>query len=273
MTVRFRIYFAIAILMTAFILLGSIKAAAQPEGGAIMAITEKASSGGGRATAGTAESSGKSSSSRTSSALPSKTPAASKSRTAGSAPRPVPAANPNSRFNGPVIGDKYSFLNFEIAEKVQPTWTLKAQSAGALGLVQVEVSIDQNGNVLSAHARTGNPLLHPEAERAALATRFNKPTADGRAARAVGFIVYRFGTEEQEYEQERKSRPKPDQDEEQAQGVHVPLVGGRVLFPCFQDRRSTVGKSCKNAEDDDPFFVPEFPDMQAIAFFHSLVAV
>jgi hypothetical protein len=132
----------------------------------------------------------------------------------------------NAKYNGPVIGDKYSFLNFEIAEKVQPIWTLKAQNAGALGLVQVEVLIDPNGNVLSAHARTGNPMLHPEAERAALATKFNKPTVNGRPTRAMGFIVYRFGTEEQEYEQERKNRERNQTDNVEA--LEGP-VGGGVL--------------------------------------------
>jgi hypothetical protein len=212
MTIRSCNLLTIMLLAMASALFISAKAVAQPEGGgAIMAIVEKPSSGGGRASTNTVEGKGKTASSGTSAALPRNSSRTSTPRSTRTAPRPIPTSNPN--YNGPVIGDKYSFLNFEIAEKVQPIWTLKAQNAGALGLVQVEVSIDSNGNVLSAHARTGNPLLHPEAERAALATKFNRPTIDGRPARAMGFIVYRFGTEEQEYEQEQKNKQRPPDEE------------------------------------------------------------
>jgi hypothetical protein len=96
-------------------------------------------------------------------------------------------------FNGPVLGDKYTFLNFEVISAQKPTHTIAAKQAGATGLVQVEILISENGNVLAAKARTGNKLLWPEAERAALASKFNHPTVNGQAARAMGFLVYRFG--------------------------------------------------------------------------------
>jgi hypothetical protein len=59
--------------------------------------------------------------------------------------------------------------------------------------VQVEVLINENGDVINAKARTGNKLLWDEAEAAALASKFNRPTDNGRPARAMGFLVYRFG--------------------------------------------------------------------------------
>ena len=96
-------------------------------------------------------------------------------------------------FSGPVLGDKYTFLNFEVISAETPIYRRAAKQAGASGLVQVEVLINENGDVLTAHARTGNKLLWDEAERAALASKFNKPTDNGRPARAMGFLVYRFG--------------------------------------------------------------------------------
>lgn len=208
-------------------LLISIKAAAQPEGGgAIMAIVEKPSSGGGKAASSMAEGQGKTAGSRSSSALPRNSGGTSTTKPGRSVVRPAPVASAN--YSGPVIGDKYSFLNFEIAEKVQPIWTLNAQNAGALGLVQVEVLIDPNGNVLSAHARTGNMLLRPEAERAALATRFNKPTVNGRPARAFGFVVYRFGTEEQEYEQEQKNKKRNSGGEAAPSSIVGGVLNGKA---------------------------------------------
>ncbi|MEP7075483.1 MAG: hypothetical protein ABI878_06700, partial [Acidobacteriota bacterium] len=100
---------------------------------------------------------------------------------------------PDGTYAGPVLGDSYTFLNFEIVSKVQPVWTIAAKNAHALGLVQVVVLIGENGLVLEAKARTGNPLLHSEAEKAALATTFERPTVNHQPARALGFIVYRFG--------------------------------------------------------------------------------
>ena len=99
-------------------------------------------------------------------------------------------------WNGFVVGDKYTFLNFEVASAEKPWHTREAKSAGASGLVQVEVLIDTNGKVIQAKGRTGNKLLHPEAERAALGSTFNRPTFGGKPARAIGFLVYRFGPAE-----------------------------------------------------------------------------
>ena len=96
-----------------------------------------------------------------------------------------------------MIGDKYTFLNFEVISAEKPYYTRAAKAGGASGLVQVEVLIETNGTVLTARARTGDKLLHPEAERAALASRFNRPLVYGKPARAVGFLVYRFGAAEE----------------------------------------------------------------------------
>lgn len=112
-------------------------------------------------------------------------------------PRSMPAPPPPASFNGPVLGDKYTFLNYEVASAEKPYYTRAAKATGAKGLVQVEVLVSTDGSVISAKARTGNKELWPEAERAALASKFNRPTADGRPARAMGFLVYRFGPPEE----------------------------------------------------------------------------
>ncbi|CAN5345778.1 hypothetical protein BH10ACI2_BH10ACI2_22790 [soil metagenome] len=103
---------------------------------------------------------------------------------------------PPSAFIGAILGDKYTFLNFEVASAEKPYYTRAAKASGAKGLVQVEVLVSTDGSVLSANARTGSKELWPEAERAALASKFNRPTANGRPARAMGFLVYRFGPAE-----------------------------------------------------------------------------
>lgn len=118
-----------------------------------------------------------------------------RSKTAAKTPAKTVAAKPKA-WNGFVVGDKYTFLNFEVVSAEKPWHTREAKENGASGLVQVEVLIETNGNVIQAKGRTGNKLLHPEAERAALASKFNRPTFGGKPARAIGFLVYRFGPAE-----------------------------------------------------------------------------
>jgi len=120
----------------------------------------------------------------------------SRNRTATKTPTNTAAARERraaAKYDGFVIGDKYTFLNFEVISADPPYHTRVAKAAGASGLVQVEVLIDEDGSVLTAKGRTGNKLLWPEAERAALTSKFNRPTAYGKPARAIGFLVYRFG--------------------------------------------------------------------------------
>jgi len=177
-----------------------MEARGQRSAGAIVAIDEAVGASVGtsvKSAGGSAQQTKSGSSSRTSgkaaggSAGTKATTHTSSSTTTGTTKRTVVAEK--TVFSGPVLGDKYTFLNFEVISAAKPTHTLVAKKAGADGLVQVEVLVSENGNVLSAHARTGNKLLWDEAERAALASKFNKPTANGQPARALGFLVYRFG--------------------------------------------------------------------------------
>lgn len=196
---NFHSRYAAAILGFFFIILYcSLQANAQPQGGgAIVAIDEgsdfrgSAAGAGAKAQTGTAGSSNKSTSARRTA-----------NRTKAKPPAKPTAAQTAARnkkikeYDGFVVGDKYTFLNFEVVSAAKPYHTRDAKAGGASGLVQVEVLIDQNGSVLSARARTGNKLLHPEAERAALESKFNKPSVYGKPARAMGFLVYRFGPAE-----------------------------------------------------------------------------
>ncbi len=116
--------------------------------------------------------------------------------TAAAKPPPAKPKKDPANYDGFVVGDKYTFLNFEVVSAEKPYHTRAAKASGAKGLVQVEVLIDEDGSVLTAKGRTGNKELWPEAERAALASKFNQPTFGGKRARAIGFLVYRFGPAE-----------------------------------------------------------------------------
>ena len=172
-----------------FVIALAAAAVSAQAGAAIMARDEPAE-GIGRAAESTKGfgGSGSASSSGNKTASSRRKSAATKTTTAGK----TTPAKPKS-WNGFVVGDKYTFLNFEVVSAEKPWHTRDAKANGAKGLVQVEVLIDTNGSVIEARARTGNKLLHPEAERAALASKFNRPTFGGKPARAIGFLVYRFG--------------------------------------------------------------------------------
>lgn len=157
--------------------MAAIAAIDEPEA----AIGGSASEGGGRQVSTKTEKSG---------AGTKKVSTKTKTSTTKPKPKPVPS------YNGIVLGDKYTFLNNEVVSAEKPYHTRAAKASGAKGLVQVEVLVSTDGSVLSAKARTGNKELWPEAERAALASKFNRPTSDGRPARAIGFLVYRFGPAE-----------------------------------------------------------------------------
>lgn len=180
---RFRLFFLLALTIA-----GTTGVSAQTEGAAIVARDEPAE--GGRASASNVREYGSPTSTGRSTAKGGKTAKTTtvKTTNATKTVRPKPKA-----WNGFVVGDKYTFLNFEVVSAEKPWHTRDAKANGAKGLVQVEVLIDTNGNVIEAKGRTGNKLLHPEAERAALASKFNKPTFGGKPARAIGFLVYRFG--------------------------------------------------------------------------------
>ncbi len=173
------------ILVLILLLAGSVlvqNTNAQVEGGAIAAIDDPSEAGGGRTVASIGKKTGSPKVTGTRRSVPPR-------RTTAVPPKPRP-------WDGFVIGDEYTFMNFEVVSAEKPYYTRAAKEGGASGLVQVEILIDTNGRVLKARARTGNKLLHPEAERAALASRFNSYSFGGKPARAIGFLVYRFGSRE-----------------------------------------------------------------------------
>ncbi len=165
----------------------TLNISAQVEGGAIIAVDEVAGGGASFSAKKTYYPKAKGAAGKKTAA---KTSTVSKTRVSGTTAQGLKP----KKWDGFVIGDKYSFLNFEVISAAKPIYTRQAKADGASGLVQVEVLIDTNGNVLTARARTGNKALWPEAEKAALESKFNKPSVYGKPARAFGFLVYRFGT-------------------------------------------------------------------------------
>ena len=74
----------------------------------------------------------------------------------------------------------------------KPTYSATAKAVGAQGKVDVQVSIDEAGNVTSAHAISGHPLLRSAAEQAARNARFTPTLLSKVPVKVTGVIVYNF---------------------------------------------------------------------------------
>jgi len=83
-------------------------------------------------------------------------------------------------------------MNGKAVHLVQPVYPQIAKQAHASGTVIVQVLIDEQGNVISAHALSGHPLLQAPALAAARGSKFEATTLSGQPVRVTGVIHYNF---------------------------------------------------------------------------------
>jgi len=79
--------------------------------------------------------------------------------------------------------------------RVSPEPTSIAKAAKASGKVEVEVMIDESGNVVSAEAITGNALLRGVARDAARQWKFNPALLSEKPTKVTGVITFDFEAE------------------------------------------------------------------------------
>lgn len=73
-----------------------------------------------------------------------------------------------------------------------PVYSSAAKAIGASGIVNVEVTIDESGKVISARAVSGHGMLRQSAERAARDARFKPTLLTNEPVKVTGVIVYNF---------------------------------------------------------------------------------
>ena len=129
----------------------------------------------------------------TNSATPTVSPTATTTATPTPAPTktptPTPKPSPPSNSNTPV---NVGTVNGRARSLPVPSYPSSARSAKATGRVNVAVVIDRNGNVVSARAVSGHPLLRASAVAAARRSKFRPVVVNGRTVRARGTIQYNF---------------------------------------------------------------------------------
>ena len=94
------------------------------------------------------------------------------------------AATPKIKSGGVVNG--------EAKLLPKPVYSAAAKAVKANGTVNVQVLIDEAGNVVSANALDGHSLLKGDAERAARSAKFKPTLLSGQPVKVSGIIVYRF---------------------------------------------------------------------------------
>ena len=102
------------------------------------------------------------------------------------APPPEPKPTPRA---APISG---GVLNGKAISLPKPSYPPIAKAAHASGTVVVQVLIDENGNVVSAHAVSGHPLLQGAAVGAARQAKFSPTKLSGQPVKVTGVIQYNF---------------------------------------------------------------------------------
>lgn len=83
-------------------------------------------------------------------------------------------------------------LNGKALSLPPPAYPPVARAAHASGTVTVQVLIDEEGNVIAAHAVDGHPLLQSASVAAAQQARFSPTLLEGEPVRVTGVIKYKF---------------------------------------------------------------------------------
>ncbi len=99
---------------------------------------------------------------------------------ATSGDRPVP-----KQISGGVLNSKAISLP-------KPNFPAAARAVGASGAVTVQVLIDENGDVISANAVSGHPLLRAASTEAAQGAKFTPTSLQGIPVKVSGVITYYF---------------------------------------------------------------------------------
>lgn len=102
---------------------------------------------------------------------------------------PPAAPSPKSTPRAPISG---GVLNGKAISKPQPEYPAIARAAKAAGTVTVQITVDESGNVISARAVSGHPLLQQSAVAAARQAKFSPTKLSGQPVKVTGVLTYNF---------------------------------------------------------------------------------
>ncbi|MBS1809943.1 MAG: TonB family protein [Acidobacteria bacterium] len=100
-------------------------------------------------------------------------------------PKAETNAAPGQRITGGV-------LQASAIQKAQPSYPAAAKAAGVEGPVQVTVTVNENGEVTTAQAVSGHPLLREAATEAGRQWKFKQTELNGKAVPVQGTLTFNF---------------------------------------------------------------------------------
>lgn len=89
-------------------------------------------------------------------------------------------------------------LNGKATKLPTPVYSPAAKAVKASGTVKVQVTLDEKGNVISAKAISGHPLLLQSALKAAQAAKFSPTISEDKAVKGTGIVIYNFTAAQKE---------------------------------------------------------------------------
>jgi TonB family protein len=108
-------------------------------------------------------------------------------------PTPPPPPRPESSSGPPKIVRKSGgVLQNSAIKRVTPEYSALAREARVSGPVVVEITVDEDGSVISARAIMGHPLLRDAAINAARGWMFKPTQLSGVPVKVIGTITFNF---------------------------------------------------------------------------------
>ena len=101
-----------------------------------------------------------------------------------------PAASPDEEKIDRIVSG--GVLNGRALKKPQPDYPPSARMARASGTVVVQITVDEKGEVASASAVSGHPLLRKAGEEAAGRAKFTPTKLCGQPVKVTGVVTYNF---------------------------------------------------------------------------------
>jgi len=103
---------------------------------------------------------------------------------------PPPPPPPKKPTPLPIISS--GVLNGKATYLPKPAYPPIARAAHVSGNVVVQVTVDENGNVISATPISGHPLLKASAVAAARQAKFSQTKLSGQPVKVRGVVIYNF---------------------------------------------------------------------------------
>lgn len=102
----------------------------------------------------------------------------------------------SDKFSGPLsdadIARLFNYLNYDATELGAAKYPAAARAVKASGVVLVHVIVNEAGQIESAEAVSGHPLLRMAAKQAAAKSTFKPTLVAEKAIKRQGFIAYSF---------------------------------------------------------------------------------